>query len=210
MNKALIADMDGTILTVNSWHIFSKEVLKELAGRGSYFKAGFLCFKTLQRKLRLIGHREVKYYFAKASQEFDDNFFRRLTQIIVAHANKRVMDFIYGRRKDGYTIILATAAAGEYARLIGENLNFDYIIASPKAGTSLDEYSECKGIIKAKEVEKLLREHNLEAEIVITDHWHDLDLMKHFQEAEIYLVNPSSDTSKVVKDSKINISGIFS
>lgn len=192
--KALIADMDGTVLTVNSWRIFSKAVLVELLRLGRFAKAARLVILILKKKLGRIEHREVKYNFGRASQEFGQQFFDRIIAGIKAFENREAMDFIRQKKADGMTIVLASAAAGEYAFRLGRELMFDYVIATPEAGAELSDYRECKGAEKVRHVNNLLEEFHLSPAIVMTDHWHDLPLMQAYPAAEKYLINPSSET----------------
>lgn len=190
LRPVVVADMDGTVLRINSWRIFSREVLRELARRGHFAQAAGLIGRQLLKKLGRIEHREVKYAFARAAQGFGEEFYNRLNREIHRHVNWDVMHFINDFEKTGMGKVLASAAAGEYAVRLGRELGFEHVITSPAAGESLEEYIETKGERKVQLIERLAAVKGLRPAVVVTDHWHDLPMLRAFADAKKYLVSP--------------------
>lgn len=201
----VVADLDGTVLTVNSWRIFSKRVVIELAHRKKYWKASGLISKMLLKKLRILEHREVKYYFCKEAQKLGNDFINEIVSEIIGYKNQEVLSIIKKLVQKGVKTILATAAAGEYAKLLGKQLGFDYVICTPEAEASIDQYLETRGSQKVEEIRKLIDRENLRVSTVISDHWHDLPLLTSFSRADSYIVNPNRETLRKIKLSGLKI-----
>lgn len=197
---AIIVDLDGTMLACNSWPVFARAVLRQLMSTRRRATALALAALLTARKLRLISHSAVKYRFARCSQSFPDSFHDRLVGQLEGEVNTRVRHLVDSYVKQGYVPVLATAAAGEYAVPLGRRLGFAHITSTPRAGGGSREYQECVGERKADMVSRLMQEAGLTPAAVVTDHWHDLPLLRRFSSCRRYLVAPGRETLARIGD----------
>lgn len=189
---AVVADMDCTLLSINSWPVFAKAVLFRELSRGNWSTAWRLFSLHRASHNGKANHREVKHAFAKRSREYPKQFFDCLTDKLTKKVNRQVERILREAASRGAAVIIATAAAAEYSRPLLKHMGFSHIISSSAADCPIDQYVETKGNIKAKAVERMLNDLNLKAYMVLTDNGHDLPLLQTFGEARRVLVRPTA------------------
>ncbi len=185
----VVVDLDGTLVSVNTWPCFARFLLRAALRRRRFLVAVHLAWKLLLRKLRAVSHLRVKRIFMLRSaailrpedlEAFADMMARRFNPEVMALLEE-------ARLNKGSHIVLATAAAGEYAPLIGSRAGIADILCTPAALPGRP-YKECRGERKADAVEQLAHRLSLPVAMVITDHSDDFPLFRRFPEARHILI----------------------
>lgn len=184
-NKILVSDLDGTLFSINTFHHFTKYLL-----RSSFSKyKGVLCFQlsvfTILRLFRLISHKKFKYLILKSidSKKIDNEIFvNKIMQF------KRNLEIINHSNYDIH--ILATAAPECYSQIIAKRCDFDYCIATDYSGQNFDDFIENSKAVKLRNLLKFLKKKELsDVDIFLTDHIDDKPIMEISKKNVI--VNPN-------------------
>ncbi len=184
----IIVDLDGTLVPVNSFTEFVKFVFTRCKRIRPY-----LAFIVLLRKMRLISHAEAKRKITvKAEKTLAPDDIAYFTEILGSRVNEIVWDMI----KWGGEVMLCTAAPEIYVRPLARKAGIGVFIATPNGG------EENSGEHKVESI-KALGYEMTENTIVITDHYDDIPLMGANRKGTNYLVNPSAETEKKVRDAGI-------
>lgn len=200
---AVVVDLDGTLLRVNSWPLFARALMRSLLRRGHLASAARLAWKALLRKAGRIDHRRLKYAFGHiAAKHFAEADLELLLRELCGYVAADVMELLAEYARRGAEPLLATAAAAEYSRPLGRRLGFTLIAASSDARcASVEEYVECKGAAKVAAVDSLLEKEHLRVAAIITDHHHDLPLLQAYPDAERLLVRPGEESLRKIEAS---------
>lgn len=182
MRKALAIDLDGTLLSTNTFRDY-------LSYCGSaalhHFRFG-ICLSILWwvilRKLRLISHSRMKEVLLDRTAAFMtqqgrlDNFVEKE----MTYLDTRVQQIMEPYRNRGYLLILSTAAPAFYAHSIAEFLHIDLCCGTPlPSEVVIGKWQECVGEHKVVALTRLLQVHKAELDVVITDHSDDLPLLNY-------------------------------
>ncbi len=201
----LIFDLDGTILSINSFPQWVLFMIKGDFGDLGLLSRIILSLRTAfilaLRKGGMMDHRKAKQHFQKlwhkacakdASQSGAENFQKQLM--------KKTRPNIEGclelaRHKENHAI-LATAAAGEYAKPLGEKLGFDNIITTPSYSDGFGKEN-----VREEKRDRVMtfienKGWNDKIRIFFTDHEEDLPLAKN---AHITLWFGPDDKAKTAK-----------
>lgn len=204
MRKAVIVDLDGTLVNTNTFTRFVIWLFSTLMKRGRLKDAATVAISVARRKLRLIPHSRAKHrIMTVADSALNDKDFTEFAASMVPYLRKNVMNLIEERQKMDDAIIIATAAPAEYAVPLGNILGF-YIVASD-FHADYSHYHECKGNVKKTAVDKLCRSLDCTVAFVLTDHFHDLPLFE-YKDAENILVEPDSKTIESLERNSIKYS----
>lgn len=186
MKKAIILDLDGTLVNTNTFTLFTLSLMRNLP------TALPVAAIALKRKLRMLSHAEAKQrILAVATSRTGRRFVGRFVERLVErHLRDSVYSLAMEERQKGSLVILATAAPALYAEDIARYTGLDGCIATPLGGP------ENMGAEKARRVEEWLHENGARLEAVLTDHSDDLPLMRlaSAAKAPIWLVRPSGNT----------------
>jgi len=134
----LILDLDGTILSVNS---FRRWVLHLIYARfphlGTARRLGIACATVgalSARKMRLTGHEALKWRLQKlwqAATEGDGGSSERsLAEELMGFVRPELLPVLKAVAAGEVEAVMATAAAGDYAYRLGESLGFTHILAT--------------------------------------------------------------------------------
>ena len=186
-SPVLICDLDGTILRVNSFprwisHIVFGRVPR-LGFRGRAIlslraqlvllrrKSGGIDHRQLMRGIQLAWHQAVE-----AGAEPGSERLRASLRTSVRPALLPLLREIAAGEKEA---VLATAAAGEYAIGLGQDLGFRHVLATKIRLERADELNS--GEQKLKRVVAFLEEENwlMRPLILLTDHIDDLPLIHY-------------------------------
>ena len=182
----IIFDLDGTILSINSFRIWS---LFLVGGRFHHLSAAkrvkIMAASGLvlaARKLGLLGHDQLKRRLQALWQSAvaGDNGAceRELIAKLKTYIRPEVNDILVMVAGDQVDAVLATAAAGDYAYPLGHAMGFKHILATlPRRHASQPEnFGEAK---RASLMEFLERKGWQDRpRILFTDHRDDLPLIR--------------------------------
>lgn len=180
--RAVIVDLDGTLVRVNTLHLYLRMGLRRLVHRCALHRAAAVAALLLLRKLHLISHEAMKYRSISLIGDdaaFKADFARRVADL----HNDAVERYLAEARERGCRVLLATAAAGDYVPLLWSG---DYI-ASPAGGPDL------RGERKRDAVAAWLAARGLAPAAVLTDSAADLPLALWARDraAQVIIINPS-------------------
>lgn len=186
MKKAIVCDLDGTLVATNTFTRFTL-----FLARRPYMTLPVM-WTALRRKLRLISHSRAKQELLRLAADnlTADEYRAFAAGIIKRYLRRSVLDLAKSEKEEGKLVLLATAAPQVYADVIREITGMDGCIATPTGG------EENRNEEKVRRVKEWLAANDATLEAVITDHHDDLPLMKYAAAAKspIWLVRPSVDT----------------
>lgn len=187
-------DLDGTLLTANSMHIFMRRLPGMLMKRRAIGAAIASMWWTTLRSLRMVSHRSMKWHLTKSAiLHFEQSDWEELAGNMAATVNPTVEAYIKSRRDRGCLTYIATAAAEEYVLPICRILGYDGVLAT-RHTDDLADYAELNRDAKHEAIERLLQEEELRLESFLTDHTDDLPTAKAFPRLTI-LVGASEKTA---------------
>lgn len=187
-------DLDGTLISGNSMHIFMRRLPQMLLRKGAPGAAISALWQIWLRSFRLRNHRKMKWHLTKiARRHLEESDWEDLADIIARSVNLDVKDLVESRRKIGCLTYLATAAIEEYSLPLCRLLGYEGAIAT-KFVDNQNDYAEMNGDAKRIGIERLLSEENLRLESFITDHPDDLATAKAYPNLTI-VVNPTQKTA---------------
>ena len=187
-------DLDGTLISGNSMHIFMKRLPRMLMKRRAPGAAISAMWHIWLRSFRLINHSKMKWYLTKTARiHLEDSDWEDLAETIAQSVNPDVKDLVESRRRLGCLTYLATAAIEEYSLPLSRLLGYEGAVAT-KFTDNQDDYEEMNGDAKRYGIEKLLEEENLRLESFITDHPDDLPTAKAYPYLTV-VVNPTQKTA---------------
>lgn len=195
-------DLDGTLLTANSMHIFMKRLPGMLMKRGALGAAIGTLWWSWLRSLRLVSHRSMKWHLTKtARRHLEESDWDELAEFMAESVNHSVSDYIESRRNRGCLTYIATAAAEEYVEPLCRLLGYDGILAT-KFTEDISDYEELNRRAKHYAIERLLKEEQLRLESFLTDHTDDLPTAKAYPLLTI-LVGASKKTADEFREAGI-------
>ena len=203
MQKTAVIDLDGTLLTINTFKSYILFVNKLACRKARLDIAVILAFWVGLRKCRLITHEKMKLHILKYSAHFMNR--KRLNDFvdsILPFRNGKVYECALAYRKQGFFLCLSTAAPVSYASLIAERLSFDSVCATPMP-SQVKDWRENVREIKRKNTLKQLGEHHLVLEILMTDHYDDIPLLKEEKSKNI-VVSPTACTLEKLEKENIH------
>lgn len=183
-----LVDLDGTLVKGNTWPLFARLVLHRSWRRLRLWDFAALGTMLALRRMRLVSHVRVKRCVMLRSHIILDQtdikaFARTMSRLF----NPEVTAMLDEARREGAHIVLATAAAGEYAPLIAREAGISTVLCTPQDAKG-GPYAECRGERKADAAESLAGRMQLPVTLVITDHPDDLPLFRRFPDARHILV----------------------
>lgn len=202
MRKAVVVDLDGTLVRINTFKVYIEYVCKVALRKGRLDICTQLIWNVLLRKSRWISHEVMKYHILRATDRFmTQKRLEFLVDRLLLNINPDVINLCYKYRKEGFFILLSTAAPENYASILSERLSLDGICATaiPDKRTGWKENvrsTKCENTIS------YLKNRDLSLDILITDHYDDIPLLKINKEKNI-LVSPSQNSIEKIEDEKI-------
>ena len=189
-----VVDLDGSLISDNSMHIFMKRLPGLLMRRRSPGAAISALWQTWLRSMRLTSHKSMKWHLPKiARRHLLDADWQSLAEAMSRSINPRVRDFIESRRRLGCLTYIATAALEEYTLPLCGILGYEGAVAT-KFSDDQQEYEEMKGYAKYEGIDRLLSNENLRLESFITDHPDDLPAAEAYPGLTI-VVSPTRKTA---------------
>jgi phosphoserine phosphatase len=181
----MIFDLDGTILSINSfrpWALFLLKARFDHLGVARRCAVSARAFSVLTaRKLGLINHDACKWRLQNLWQEATagdgGRAAHRLSLELMSFVRPEIREPLSWISDARVAAVMATAAAGDYAEHFGKMLGFSHILATPAGRTR--EAPENVGERKLQTVTDLIFEHKWGARprVLFTDHEDDLPLI---------------------------------
>ena len=194
LKGATVVDLDGSLLSGNSMHVFMKRLPGMLMKRRSPGAAISALWQTWLRSMHVINHSSMKWHLTQiARRHLQDSDWEDLAETIVQSINPHVRDLVESRRKLGCLTYIATAAIEEYTFPLCRLLGYEGAIAT-RFTDDKAEYEEMKGSSKLENIEQLLAKENLRLESFITDHPDDIPTAKAYPNLTV-VVNPTQKTA---------------
>lgn len=191
---ATFIDLDGTLITANSMHVFMRKLPSLLMKRRAFGAVIKTYHWIMMRSLHAIDHRNMKWHLTKiARKHLQESDWESLAHIIASNINPRVKDLVDSRRRLGCSTYIATAAMEEYTIPLCNLLGYDGVIAT-KFSDEIGNYEEMKGYAKHDSIEALLASEHLRLESFITDHPDDIPTASAYPGLTI-VVNPTQKTA---------------
>ncbi len=180
MRKALAIDLDGTLLSTNTF----RDYLSYCGSAALHnFQFG-ICFSILWwvalRKLRFVCHSRMKQVLLDRTAAFMTQKSRldHFVEKEMTYLNVQVQQIMEPYRNRGHLLVLATAAPAFYAHPISEFLNMDLCCGTLlPSEVVIGQWQENVGQQKVEALKRLLQVHKAELDVVITDHSDDLPLL---------------------------------
>lgn len=202
LTGATFTDLDGTLLTTNSMHIFMRRLPGILMKRGAVWAAIGCLWQTTLRSLRLTSHRSMKWNLTKtARRHLEEEDWEELAVLMAENVNQSVADYVASRRSRGCRTYIATAAAEEYAGPLCRILGYDGVLATTFT-ENISDYEELSRHAKHEAIERLLQEKELRLESFLTDHSDDLPTAKAYPLLTI-LVGASKKTADQFREAGV-------
>ena len=183
-----VVDIDGTYIKGNTLKMYFQCGLCYLLGRLKILQAVKLIYSVVLRRLRIISHYKMKMVILDTLYPYPE-ILTMLRKKALKKVNPLVGAFIEKNKKEGHTIVFASAAPEFYVK---ELLPDENVVAS--LYFPFDELFEYRGIRKFNELNAWLNCHNGVLDTVITDHYDDAPLFAANKNGTNVLVNPSAKT----------------
>jgi len=188
-SPVLILDLDGTVLSVNSYPRWARRLARgafpHLSGFRRFRVAASAAAVLATRRLQLIGHDRTKWrlqtLWLAATRDDGGASEANLRGELLAFVRPEFQPILAAVREGAIDAVLATAAAEEYARGLGQALGFSYILANrrpptPRAASSSGQ-RKCQSVIDFL----FAQGWQDRPRILFTDHPDDLPLMRMCQ-----------------------------
>ncbi len=196
----LIIDLDGTFVSVNTFHKWMIFVAKQALKKLGLKALSKILYTIALRAFKRINHAQMKYAILEVSEKLvTDKEIEIFVNTLEPYVHLNILKIL----EEKNISILATAAPLIYAKAIKEKYGFDYVIAT--SPTSIKPWKENLKEEKKKNLLALLKEEDIRASqsILYTDHHDDLPLMRYANET--YLVGDSKETLEKIEEKNINI-----
>lgn len=183
----IVVDLDGTLVTRNTFRIFAGYLRRRVMTRHRYADAARYGILGILRKLHIISHHRLKWNLMQiADRTLSADDYETLADGIMQFVNQRVSDYIAGK-----PWILATAASEEYVIPLARRLDCHAVVATVRpASRRYRDYTEARGSEKLCRVKALLDGQSIDT--ALSDHTDDLPLLSAAHTP--ILVNPRPDT----------------
>lgn len=184
----LIIDLDGTLLSVNSYRYFARYLLFGAFDALERRERAALSWETAKilaaRQCLHRNHADTKQALRQLwAQHADDAVLERLLHRLQKKVRPGMRDILTAVAQGKADAILATAALADYARPLAMRLGFSYIVAG-----SQEKYGPVQTLITAES-------WVARKKIVFTDHLDDLPLMRMAD--TVYWFGTSRDLKKL-------------
>ena len=165
MRKALAIDLDGTLLSTNTFRDYLS-----YCGSAALHNFQFdICFSILWwvvlRKLRFVSHSRMKQALLDRTAAFMTQKSRldHFVEKEMTYLNVQVQQIMEPYRNRGHLLVLATAAPAFYAHPIAEFLNLDLCCGTLlPSEVVIGQWQENVGQQKVEALKRLLQVHKAE------------------------------------------------
>jgi phosphoserine phosphatase len=195
MNKGVVVDLDGTLLSTNTFIEYILFSFRKTIGSACFSTALKLVFFVVCRKLRIIKHERMKFHILNLTNSYIGHpLIDEFVSSLLPKLDIRVLDVLKEYKQNDYKICLSTAAPEIYVNQICERLHqtFDFVCSTPMPSETL-VWKENARQVKCDNTLSLLNKENTKLNVLITDHSDDIPLLSIEKDLNI-LFNPSKQT----------------
>ena len=195
----LIIDLDGTFVSVNTFHRWIQFLLIEELKKFHFFSLLHILKIAFLRLIKQISHTQMKFRILKISEQHINK--KQINQFVASLESYVHPDILHQLQDPSNKTLLATAAPLLYAKAMQKKYHFDNVIAT--AYTHKDDWKENIKEEKKNTYLKMLDTHDMHPKEVIlyTDHHDDIPLMQLSDFT--YLITPSKETIIAVKKANL-------
>lgn len=191
----MAVDLDGTLITGNSLHLYIICGLRRSLARLKFWRTLRILGALALRKLGIWSHLSMKRSVLKTIEP-DERLMADFKARFEAMKSPIVSDLILMARSEGTTILLATAAPETYISRVWDG---NYV------ATDALSQCECRGEEKKRRVLEFATQCGLMLDTVVTDHYDDLPLMAVESVKNRYLVDPSAKTLELIGNMDVTV-----
>lgn len=202
MKKAIVVDLDQTLIRVNTFKEYIIYVCSKSIAQLRFDIVLSIFLFVAMRKIRLVSHSFMKRQILLVSQSFMTiDRLNELVDSLLVNVNQNVLSLLSEYRKKGYYTCLSTAAPISYTSIISKRMNFDGICATAMP-ISRKAWQENVRTEKCKNTLSFLSKQGFVVSVFLTDHYDDLPLLLVSKDKNV-LVNPSSKTENILRNSEV-------
>lgn len=189
MRKAIIIDLDGTLLRTNTFRDYIRYSCREALSSMQWCAVSLICLYALFRLLRLVSHAWLKFHILRVTQDWIvGEKLQRFVDQELKFLNPQVVEMLATYTHQDYLSVLATAAPENYAEPISSRLSFDECCSTQMPLLEFHEWKENKSEEKLQSVLALLKKHNTQLSVVVTDHEDDRPLLDANQQGKNIII----------------------
>lgn len=208
-NVVLVLDLDGTIISINSFKVWYLTLLVYLFFLLRWKKLAVLVGLSAKRAMKTVSRSDIKSYMLTISMQgriFPLLTSRTVSSVCSFFVRKELTDRVKGLIQHDESafnvsdVIIASAAPSLYLESIAAGLPYDVnsVIGS---GFIAGEYFECFSGNKLEKVNQEVSSLGCSGYIFFTDHHEDIPTAKGA--LQTFLVSPSISTTKRFIDENI-------
>lgn len=201
MKKLVILDLDGTLITGNSFHEFIKCAFADAMKHKKFICAFKFIGWCFLRAIRVVSHSRMKFGIL-ASCSYSESLKLRFCKKIKGMFRPSMIVEINKAYLENSIVLLATAAPDIYIPWFWKG---DYVATETTGNSGM---TECKGKEKLRRVLEFLRKECATPSVIYTDHYDDLPLLE-IENAETVLVSPSLKTREIIEKAGVKVSRII-
>jgi phosphoserine phosphatase len=193
MHKIIVCDFDGTLISVNSFPLWIKFIIKQAALSFNIRILVRVLFLLLSRKVFGIAHADFKYKLMKLNipELYNENFVITLIPFL----NDKLIALLKSVENK---VIVSTAAPSSYAKYLKNILPFSVervLCSEIECNCLVENY----GRNKVNLIHTLFGSNSITH--VYTDHHEDMPLILNAEKS--FLVSPNDDTLKILQAKNI-------
>lgn len=199
--RAVVVDLDGTLIECDTFRQYSIDILRHLAARREWRVLMTLGTIILRLVFGSISRREFKRLMLITTEPYaDEDFLTEFSFKMYRRRNPKVMDVIRYYQDRDYLVAVATSAPDNYAKRVASLLHIEHCIATPATVTG--SWVDLEGDDKAAAVNAFLAARDGELATVLTDACDDLPLLILNRGRNI-LVSPDQKTLERLERARI-------
>lgn len=199
---ATFVDLDGTLLTTNSMHVFMRRMPLTLLRRSAVWASIASLWWMSIRTMRLVSHRTMKWHLTRiAVRHYEEDDWDSLAGKLAEYTNPKVREYVESPRLKDCAVYIATAAPEEYALPLSRALGYDGAVAT-RLTEKKSDYNEMRGREKLEGIIELQTKEGLRVESFLTDHYDDIPTASAYPGLTI-LVNPSRKMAAIFRHSGV-------
>jgi len=191
--KVAVFDLDGTLLSINSYKVFLVTWFAWLLMRFNFNKIKALLVVINKRNKNLINRKDAKQYILELYLENrNDSYERYLIKLLYLFKRRVVFKYLKILQVN-HDVILATAAYCFYAKPLAKKFKIEKVVCTLK--NDIPNNRECIGAEKFNRIKDYYGIQKFSH--LFTDHSDDLPLFDFSD--EIYLVKPRKKCLEAIK-----------